>query len=141
MSTLVLALPLLLPGLVAGDFEAHTFWHAEVSQAVWEAGQARAKEADAVHCAWHCMDLQEDGGTCNAITFDKATGVCLMGLGLRVAETTRDTGLRVAWASSYLNENTAQQTNWGWAWFAVDNHLRAGMTKIVHKVHQSHLVV
>jgi len=26
-------------------------------------------------CAWHCMDLDNDGGVCNAILYDRETKV------------------------------------------------------------------
>ena len=124
MTPLLPTLPLLLPTVVASDFEAYTFWPTEVNAAVWEASLARAKEVDAAHCAWHCMDLQEDGGTCDAITFDPETGLCLMGQGLEVGAPTTDTGLRVAWASS--NRGNGR----GVGWFAVDKLLRAQTEKL-----------
>ena len=124
MAPLLPTLPLLLPTVVASDFEAYTFWPTEVNAAVWEASLARAKEVDAAHCAWHCMDLQEDGGTCDAITFDPETGVCLMGQGLEVGAPTTDTGLRVAWASSNRGNGL------GVGWFAVDKLLRAQTEKL-----------
>ena len=76
-------------------------------------------------CAWHCMDLDNDGGVCNAILYDRETKVvrikrgektiefamlslmgkkvycfqvCTMGEGRQVSAPTADTGLRVAWA-------------------------------------------
>ena len=74
----------------------------QVNLALWEAKKAVSVEQDAVRscfcqnchrypknerqidkrncfptkrCAWRCMDLEEDGGTCNAILYDRESKV------------------------------------------------------------------
>jgi len=89
-----------------------------VNLALWEAKKAVSVEQDAVRCAWRCMDLDAEGGTCNAILYDRESKVCLMGEGRLVGATTEDTGLRVAWSSSTVFH--ASSGNYYHAWFAVD---------------------
>ena len=85
----------------------------EVPKAEW-LGSVNKKTVvrSPVECGIRCNKMYDADMSCNSIIFDESDNTCTLAYYLRMPS--GESGLRVAWASSYYD---------GYAWWAIDNKI------------------